>query len=269
MKSMTILEWNIHGSGGYGRDPVPRWIPEETAGAQIIVLTEFCGSRRPDGKLLIRDLEERGYHCAASENSGGNDVLIASCYPIIKSSWEPCCGKDALPENLRAELNCGGSILTVFGVRIKSLDRDPRKYLQRKTAFRWVLDQLRDEKHPVVIAGDFNNNRRATVEETWSLKAMDRMLRDSGYIRSTPAGSSIYEESRGNAPDYEFAYDHFISKDVSISQQEYDRDFTERHPRHYPYGRNFCPPWRPGADRNGVAAPYPDHAILRGVVTLP
>ena len=76
LKAISVLEWNINQRGGKGRGNIPPWVKDEINGYDIVILTEFCTGC--DGRAaFISELEQRGYHCAVSDNSNGNDILIA------------------------------------------------------------------------------------------------------------------------------------------------------------------------------------------------
>lgn len=258
-KSLSVMELNIHQQGGAGKGVIPPWVKEETSGFGIAVLTEVC-TKCSCRSEFIGELEQLGYGCAASENRGGNDILIAvkSCFPICRSSWVPCYGNDSVPENLRVDIDCGGRLLTVLGVRIKDLHGNAQK---RSDEFRLLLDWVKDTENPVLITGDFNNNRRGTSCEAWNLNVMEEMLSSKGFKLYTPEGGSIYQEG---SP---FPYDHFIAKGVEIDLQPYDRDFTRRDRAVYRWGRDFCSGY--GAEKESVEPGFPDHAILKGTLRFP
>ncbi len=259
--SVSVFEWNIHQQGGKGGGFTPPWVKDEINGFGIAALTEFCtkGSGR---STFIGGLEQLGYSCAASENRGGNDILIAvrSCFAICRSSWVPCYGDDSVPENLRVDIDCGGTVLTVLGVRIKDLHGDAQK---RREEFQLLLDWVKDIENPVLIAGDFNtfnNNKCETTCKTWNINVMEEML-PKDFVLYTPEGGSIFEEG---SP---FTYDHFIAKGVEIDLQPYDRDFTRRDRTVYRWGRDFCGGY--GAEKESVEPGFPDHAILKGTMRFP
>lgn len=267
MNSISILEWNINQRGGKGRGNIPPWVKDEINGYDIVVITEFCtGCDRP----FISELEQLGYHCAASENSNGNDILIAvkSKFSIQHCSWVPCYGvnnPDSIPENLQVDIDCDGSILTIVGVRIKTVDT----FNMRRQEFEWVLDQISDIKHPILMAGDFNHGRRSSPNADWSMSIMEGMLKGKEFTLYTPEGSSIYcvENYYG-----EFPNDHFVVKGAEILLKPYDRNFTSRDPSAYFLGKDFKEKWYPGATDGDLAKidpPFPDHAILKGTLRFP
>lgn len=267
LKAISVLEWNINQRGGKGRGNIPPWVKDEINGYDIVILTEFCTGC--DGRAaFISELEQRGYHCAVSDNSNGNDILIAinACFSILNSTWVPCYGMNSFPENLRVDIDCDGSPLTAMGIRIKTLDN----FKMRKQEFKWVLEQIRDLKHPILMAGDFNHGKRGSRNQDWSISIMEDMLKGKGFTLYTPEGSSIYgvENYNGN----EFPDDYFAAKGATITLRPYDRDFTSRNPSAYPFGRDFQELWYPGArdgDLAKIASSFPDHAILKGNLCFP
>lgn len=275
MENMSIFEWNIHQQGGVGKGIIPPWVKDEVSGFDIAVLTEFCGICEGRSKF-IASLEGVGYHCVASQNPKGykgvrNDILIAvkSNFSIQQCSWVPCYGvdhSDSIPENLRVDIDCNGSILSVVGVRIRARDN----YKMRKQQFQWVLNQIVDIKHPILIAGDFNHGKRESGNPDWSISIMEGMLKNTGFALYTPEGSSIYCVKNYNG--YEFPDDHFIAKGSEINLEPYNRDFTAHDPVAYRWGRDFQEPWYPGANLEELAKvdpSFPDHAILKGTLSFP
>lgn len=264
---LSLLAWNIHQQGG--QRPIPSFVKKEVVGADLAVLIEFC--TKSEGRhMFISDMTHERYRCAVSENTGGNDILIAAktCFPILDCSWVPCRGVDSIPENLRVDLDCGGRVLSVVGIRIKSLDRlqscDEKNQL-RQRQFRWALDWIKDIQNPVLITGDFNNNRRGSENPDWSLDILRELLENRGFQLYTPKGGSIFEEHS----KCEFPYDHFAAKGTKVSRISYDRDFTRHDPRTYIWGRDFRKPRSTGEDYQtlpSVAPPFPDHAILKGTL---
>ncbi|MBR1849215.1 MAG: hypothetical protein IJ791_08280, partial [Lachnospiraceae bacterium] len=83
-----------------------------------------------------------------------------------------------------------------------------------------------------------NNLRRGATIKEWNLSVLDSMLADVGFIRNTPAGSSIFVEA-ARSTEYEFAEDHIVSKRVEVRDVEYDRNFVKRDPDVYIWGRDF------------------------------
>lgn len=270
MTGLSILEWNINQRGGCG-SRIPAWVMDEILGNDIIVLVEFCQFGR--SVEFMKDMEDRGYQCCTSQHTIGNNVFIAvkNDFPIHKITWVPCYGdgvqsQDFIPENLRVDIDCNGTILSVVGVRIKDLNGD---YASRKEEFRWLLEWLGDIKNPIVITGDFNNLRTKTPCEDWSLAVMDSMMdacHPRRFVRNTPDGdgSSIYRVQNGGS---QFAYEHFITKGVKkVDAAPYDRDFTAHDQMIYRGGRDFK--WEENHKERSVPAGYPDHAILKGRLFL-
>lgn len=264
---IAVLEWNINQRGGKGAGHIPEFVEEEIAGADIAVLTEFC--TRCEGRdAFISHMTSKGYRCAVSGNTGGNDILIAAkaCFPILNwpCPWEPCYGVDKIPENLRVDLDCGGQVLSVVGLRIKAQVTNGL----RQEEFRWALNRIKDIPNPILLTGDFNNNRRGSENLDWSTDILRKLLENQGFYLYTPEGGSIYEEY---PQDSEFPYDHFAVKGAEVSDFFYDRDFTRYVPEKYIWGRDFREPCFPGVNYMKLASvkpPFPDHAILKGTLKL-
>ncbi len=279
MNPISIVEWNINQQGGTGAGVIPHWVKDEINGFDIVVLTEFCGTGTcSNGRnKFIADLESYGYQCAASENPPGcnrigsrNDILIAvksTRLSIRQVSWVPCYDSnrdlDSIPENLRVDIDCGGSLLSVIGIRIKALDN----YKLRKQEFLWVMDQIREIENPIIITGDFNNFRRGTTERSWNKTVIHELSMKERFNLHTPKGSSITKEHPPK--EYEFPEDHFLVRNAEICEPVYDRSFTRRDKSIYRWGRDFCEQWQRGTNQEAVKPPFPDHAILKGTLYFP
>lgn len=267
---VSFLEWNIHQQGRHSC--IPPWVLDEVIGSDIIVLTEFC-TKCASGDRFIKGMADKKYECFTSGNPKGNDVLIAVrkrrtvSLPTITSDCVPCYDPHDLsrypniPENLRVDINCSGTIFTVVGIRIRTLDNK-----SRRAQFKWILRWLKSVENPIIIAGDFNNYRRCaenkfeqdnlSKEERWSMVQIDRML-PPGFMRITPSGGSIFEAKKSF--ENQFAEDHFIIKGIQgLTLFPYDRSFIKNDEKNYPAGENF----------QKIKVGCPDHAILRGIFTL-
>lgn len=254
---LTIMEWNIHQQGLYCKDtPLPIWIIDEFAGSDIVVLTEYC-HRNNRSEEFVQAIREKGYHCVFSKNTGGNDILIAvkDCYPVVEHTFEACYGIDHIPENLRVDIMVGEGIISVVGVRIKTVG-----YTERKTELEWLMKQIKDIANPIVITGDFNNNQRKTIEKRWNLDVLDKCLLP-GFARITPDGSSIFEEKSRS----EFPEDHFLAKGMTLEALPYDREFCTRHKTIYQWGKDFQL-YKGKDDVEHIRVGYPNHAILKGSI---
>lgn len=288
MKNISVLEWNINQRSGVGKGEIPYWIKDEieAADADIVVLTEFC-TQCYERIKFVNDLKRLGYHCVASENSVGNDMLIGVKSPleILCCYWFPCQGVtrdekyDDIPENLSVDIDCDGTTLTVIGLRIKAFNRDTYRFKEimskKREEFISILNSAKYIENPVLITGDFNNHRRGyDNENSYNIAAIDKILKETypGYVRNTPDGASWAEDS-DNQDDHCFALDHFITKGISIKEgtMMYDRSFVYRDAQTYKWGTNFQEPWHLNADLDKlphVNPPFPDHAILKGTFVL-
>ena len=266
---VKVLEWNINQRSGNCKEDIPNWIVDEikNINADIVVLTEFFKHR--NWKEIV-DKAFEGYEVKCSKNTdiGQNDVLIAikKCFEITYVDNEVICNSDDIPNYLRVDCKIGEQYLTVIGMRIRMVNSE-----DRLKEMKYVLDRIINVENPILIAGDFNNNRRGTIEKTWSLESIDKLISNYGFIRHTPEGSSIYEDY-AKSYEYEFAEDHFFTKKLEVEINPYDRTFTDRHTEVYKWGRDFK--IYLGRDEFGnhitksIPSPYPDHAMLIGDLTL-
>lgn len=259
---LRVMEWNIHQQNlqGGGKDdhPLPEWIIDEFDDRDIVVLTEFC-HRNSKSTNFIRKICDNGYNCAFSENTTGNDVLIAvkNNYQIINESiqFKSCGGKDHLPENLRVDIKVGNGILSIVGARIKAFGSDEvdEQQTERKRNMEELMQWIKDIQNPVIVMGDFNNYARETKEcKIWNLGVLDKCLLP-GFERKTPDGSSIKDEQS------DISEDHFLVKGVSLEEApQYCRDFCKHNKEVYQKGKNL----------SGITPGYPDHAILSGTIII-
>lgn len=274
---LKIIEWNINQRLNYARKNMPEWIAEVIVKeeADIVVLTEvYRGNNWEEIKKIAF---EPCY--AVFETSNGtaaqNDVVIA----INVRKLEALCAKTHYPDKKGIpdclEVMCkdreSNKRFSVFGARIHASVSDDVKmkelaYIIAKTG----------NSDTVIIAGDFNNNRRGFCENgRWNLSKIDEMINPFGFKRKTPEGSSIYRESKGNDIEHEFAEDHFLIRgieDIDFELLSYDREFVKNDEIIYKWGKDFQ--FYLGKDCNGrimseyVPASYPDHAILKAKVEI-
>lgn len=272
--TLRVMEWNLNQRLNYAKSNMPDWIADVIveSGADLIALTEvYTGNN-------WQQIKEKAFpaHYPVFETSnqhvGQNDVVIAvngNRLDVLHSqSFVP--DRAGIPDHL--EIKCRdkvtGTEFLFACIRIHASVSDAQKIRE----FTYILDATKDEK-AVILCGDFNNNRRGfQAADRWNLLTMDKMIRPYSLLRSTPPGSSIYGESRGN-PDYEFAEDHFLTKGIgSMERVAYDRSFVIRDKTAYKWGKDFQ--IYLGKDIYGkniyesVSPPFPDHAILSGVIQL-
>lgn len=141
----------------------------------------------------------------------------------------------------------------------------------RKKEFQFILKQAAEIKNPILIAGDFNNNRRNTPVKIWNLNILEDLASNHGFILYTPPNDSSIRETNSDIPE-----DHFLLKGLdengSITSYKYDREFTLRQFEDkngkiiYKWGENFrnYENWK----AEYIPSPYPDHAMLIGNLQL-
>lgn len=263
---LMALTWNLHYQSGREACDPPKWVVQEVADADIVILTE--APRAEKRQDLVAGLEKTGFRCAASENAGGNDVLIAvkQNNQIVDMSWVPCYGLEDVPENLIVKVKLNGiNPLTVVGVRIKSVPSENNAALRkmgrvdvaqaekRLAEFKRLLTWV--EEGAVLIGGDFNPYREYPLgsEEVkpWNSRVLRELAAQVGLDVVCPVrGSSIGEE---RSPIF-FKHDRFLTRGLFLEgEPEYRREFTERDRKVYTHGRHFRGDIQPG---------YPDHALL-------
>ena len=103
---------------------------------------------------------------------------------------------------------------------------------------------------PGFVGGDFNNYRRNTIRTEWNIHQLTCGRED--YTSYTPDGNS-YDGSNDAAPE-----DHFITKGCIVQEYDYCRDFAKSD-LGYPEALSL----------RGVYPPFPDHAMLIGMLGLP
>lgn len=263
--------WNLHCQGAEACVPIPTWVVEEVADADVVIFTEAPRVGRRES--FIAELEgTAGFCCVASENKGGNDVLIAvkKKHKIKETHWEPCFGCDYVPENLIIKAKIDGTIpLTIAGVRIKDVPSDTHATLRkenrvdiaqaekRRAEFECLLDWCKGEMGTMLIGGDFNPYREylpgAEVVKPWNSRVLQELAAKEGLELVCPALGSSIKDERSRVL---FRHDRFLTtrgRLLVVGVPEYSRDFTERDKTVYTHGRNF---------RGNIKAGFPDHALL-------
>ena len=263
---MKIIEWNINHRLGYSKAKMPEWVADviRKKDADIVILTE-CSNRVPNWKIeKDKAFDSNKYLVFTSNNNQGkqNDVTIA----IKKQKIEVLYSKSFFlvgynaPDHLQLKCRCkeNNQEFTVVGMRIHAMKiSDKQKYKQ----FDMVINELKEERK-VIIAGDFNNNRRNYCEkDKWNLKEIDEHL-NGEYIRITPEGASIYRDV-DTKDAHCFAEDHFFVKGIKdIAVKPYDRTFVDKDKAIYKWGTDFQTRYGWEKSENQISDPYPDHAIL-------
>ncbi|MCW6107828.1 endonuclease/exonuclease/phosphatase family protein [Clostridium sporogenes] len=264
-KDLKIIEWNINQRTNYnGTNNIPQLVFEELKEqvVDIIILTEFF--KGSNWIKFINNLDK--YNIFVTDNSKykQNDVLIAIKKDIrIKSvhDIESTTGNNN-PNFLRVDIEHKDKILSVIGVRIRvenygnnqvEMQAEMEK---RKAQNNIILNYIRPIKNPVIVIGDFNNNRRNTPIATWNINVIEKSFQRYNYTMHTPYGASIYEEY---SP---FAEDHILAKNINVQNSTYSRDFVNRDNSVYRWDKNFSLYNSKTKKKELILPPYPDHAIL-------
>lgn len=227
------------------------------------MLTEFFRCSNAED-FLKKTFLEHGYSFEVTTNKGTNEVVIAWLNSKftktgVDKSAVTTEGNN-IPNYLRVDLtDLDGTVFTVVGARIRIVS-----CLKRKEEMRFVLEKLKEVRNPIILLGDFNNNRRSTTELDWNLKVIDAMLVEEDFSRFTPTGQSIYQEKAPRGYDYEFPEDHIMARGMLIHGESYDRDFVYKALEYYPWGKDFEYYDYKLKRKESVRPGYPDHAIVKG-----
>lgn len=264
-KKYKVMEWNINQRSGYGSKCIPEFVSDEIIAqkADVIVLTEFFRCSNAED-FLKKTFSDNGYGYETSTNEGTNEVVIAwlnsKFIKIDVDKSAVTMQNNNVPNYLRVDLmELDGDVFSVVGARIRIVSS-----LQRKEEMRFILEKLKEISNPVILIGDFNNNRRSTIEPDWSLKVIDEMIAEENFTRYTPSGQSIYQENALRGYDYEFPEDHIMVRDMIIDEESYDREFVYRALEYYPWGKDFEYYDYKMKRKESVRPGYPDHAIVKG-----
>lgn len=268
LNDLKIIEWNINQrSGIYKEKPIPSLICEEIRyqNADIVVLTEFY--RRNGWEEFITNTFE-GYNVFFSMNPRDqNDILIAIKISIeIHSIHTFFSSSKNIPNFLHVDIKYGEQLISIIGLRIRTV-----KSKEKVNELNYVLKYIKGLMNQVIVIGDFNNNRRGTIDKIWNLNVLKKMFEDNKFMMYTPNGSSISNENAYNI-DFEFPEDHIFSKDIFVELMPYNREFVKRDRLTYKWDKDFQE--YKGKDKKGKAivesipAPYPDHAIISATLKL-
>lgn len=273
-QTLKIIEWNVNHRAGGGQNgkevEYPDWVNVEIHNrkADIAILTEFFSDTQKLQNALGKD-----YKIYKSINEIVNNVVIAvntqkievlKCKTIVGTD-----NNDDIPETLclHCKMKANGKYFIVCGVRIKTI----KNYAMRKRQFEIFLNELYNSiatDVPVIIGGDFNNNKRDTVEKDWSLAVIDSVLNKHKFKRETPEGSSLWEDVNTNAPRC-FAEDHFLVKNIEVVPKTltYDRNFVHQDSQIYKWGKDFQKDLGKGQYEH-IPTPFPDHAIIEAEIII-
>lgn len=261
-RKWKAMGWNINKRSGFGGLGIPEFVTDEIIDQDpdIVVLTEFNDCVNAE-VFLEKTFLDRGYSYETTRNEGTNEVVISwknSCFTKVGVDNTAVTTKgNNVPNYLRVDLmDPNREVISVIGARIRIVD-----YAKRQEEMRFILTKAKEISNPIIMIGDFNNNRRETTAP-WSLKVIDAMLAESDFVRYTPKGQSIYQEESMRGYAYEFPEDHIMVRGMQVEIEDYDKDFVYRALEHYPWGKDF----QSGNCRQAIKPGFPDHAIVKGII---
>lgn len=263
-----VLGWNINQRSGMGNG-IPQLVIDELINqdADIIVLTEIY--KDDTIEYFWAEMDRAGYAHAITQNTGTNEVAIL----WRRNMFELLAVDDSVvtkaennnPNLLLVDLlDEKGQKLTIVGYRIRIVDYD-----KRAEELKIVVEKANEKKNPVLMITDSNNLRREPIEQRWNLSVMDEILTEKNFERHTPGGQSIFAEKADRGYSYEFAEDHIITRKIKeVVLGRYDRDFVYRDKAAYPWGKDFQIYGEKNGSRLSIQLGFPDHAIIKGYITL-
>ena len=266
MDKIKVVEWNINHRLGYSGRSMPNWITEEIKSkhADVIIFTE-CSRRVSNWEKLCKETFKTDKYLLFSSNNdqvNNNDITII----INKEKLDVVSVNSLISEGhaapdhlqLRCKKKSSNKMFSIVGMRIHASNISDA---EKRKQFMKVLYHLSEEEI-AIIAGDFNCNRRSyTDNNSWNLKAIDDIIKNS-FDRVTPEGAS-WARDVSSDDNYCFALDHFLIKGISdFCIYPYDRSFVKYDSTIYKWGTNFQAEYGWEKSENKVPDPYPDHAIL-------
>lgn len=284
MRQYKIIEWNINqATNKNGENIIPRFVASEIEeqDADIVVLTEFCFCSNAK-RFLTSVFNKNGYDYFPKEPTQNtknkqNEVIIAWKKAAFSLGDTPFCLTSSFDNNvpnftsvtLKNENNI---IFTIAGARITMAlkikhNTDYEKQAElRKKQMEQIYNELKS-KNKVIVAGDFNNYRRGT-SLSWNINQLTCDQKE--YICHTPTGQSINAEKVFSTA-YEFAEDHFITKSIELTDEQYDRNFTSKSPCVYIHNKDFSvydKELKKDIWTITFGCGVPDHAIITGCFSL-
>jgi hypothetical protein len=262
-----VIGWNINQRSGVGKE-IPGLVSEELLeqNADIIVLMEVV--KNDSLSLFMEKMQSNGYEAAISNNEKTNEVCILwkrELYRLVTVDDSLITTMDNdNPNYLMVVLkDQDDQEFHVVGYRIRVGSKDSKdEYAFRARQMRIVTDKLSELSGPAMVVTDSNNLRRGTKAKEWNLSVLDSLLDEVGYKRNTPTGSSIFAANPCQE-EYEFAEDHVISNGVHITDIRYDREFVQRDPDVYKWGKDFTRHIEGKKYYEQIRVGYPDHAIVK------
>ncbi|MCI2105268.1 MAG: endonuclease/exonuclease/phosphatase family protein [Intestinimonas sp.] len=155
-QTIKIMEWNIHGAGGYGNYAIPNFVADTILyqKVDIAIIVEFVAGKQWD---YLKKTLEKTYNLFLSPYiSERNQVMIAlkkeTGFSIKRVLTENPLEKEK-PESLQIEAKLDSTSLAIMGVRIKTQGTKE----QIASQFEFLKDHLKSLKNTnVLCAGDFN-----------------------------------------------------------------------------------------------------------------
>ncbi|WP_332856759.1 hypothetical protein [Clostridium paraputrificum] len=282
MNKYSILEWNINQATNYsGNNDIPDFVFEEIRdkNADFVTLVEFAHSCKNTDDFLTK-IKEIGYQVEYTDNKKNakqNDVLIAWKGDKFhledpKDIYSPY-PKGNIPEMLAIRLVANESNIPVVivGARIKLCGNGEVAWNKRREQLSEMLKNINNfhlEKNTIIV-GDFNNNRidldkcnGKTFINLWSVKVIDKMIKDYGFIRCTPDNMASIKQRNSIFRD-----DHLIiNNKIKVISKKYCREFANKNNNIYIHGQDF-EVYNEYLHRTTWSIQYgsgiPDHAILQ------
>lgn len=173
MSKLNVFCQNIH-QQGRNANWIPLWIIDYfEKNTNVVILNEF-NCKAANIQDFYRELIERGFEYFVTNYNhtvSANDTLIAikksreikiqsvsyvSAYNEPQKTNSTDIDYEMIPENLRVDISVDERIISIIGVRIKTLQGNQEKRLQQ---FEFLIKQIKQIPNDVIVGGDFNNNR--------------------------------------------------------------------------------------------------------------
>lgn len=255
MSNLKIIEWNIHGAGGYGNYATPNFVADEILSKKvdIVIIVEFILGNNWD--YLRRTLEKDYELFISPYTNNGNQVMVALKKEsgfIVKNVVTVNPIDKNKPEFLQVETVLENTPLTIIGARIKTQGNN----VEIASQFKFLSDHLRllkDKK--VLCAGDFNVWKNPLSEKLcinsdniftpkYSMKPSDYNTLDTWSVVIKNLKTGVVGKSLS---------DHIIGFGMYSDSIKYNWDFVKKVNG---YGNK-----RP-EDYKSELIGFPDHAIL-------
>lgn len=259
---IKIMEWNIHGAGGYENYSIPNFIADTILRKKvdIVIIVEFIAGKGWDrlGKTLGKtyDLFVSPY------TDKTNQVMIAlkksTDFEVEKIHTEDPLEREK-PEMLQIETKFNGKFLTIIGVRIKTQGTTK----QAESQFEFLNDHLKSLGNSYVLcAGDFNVwknplSKKLTISTNNIFTPKYSMI--PGDFNTLTTWSAVIKKPKTNVIG-KALIDHIITISIGMHSAEYNWDFVT-----FDNGYGNRKPEDYKSDLLGL----PDHAILLAELEFP